>query len=70
MQELNGGVACVLCVLREAAGEAVPGHAGGWPGLLPEQQELRQRPAGAGPPVLQGQDDGGGCHTSKGLYGS
>lgn len=60
-----------LCVLRAAAGEAVPGDAGGRPGLLPKQQELRQRPAGAGPPVLQGQDDGGGwittcAHTPRG----
>lgn len=53
----------MLCVLREAAGEAVPGDAGGRPGLLPKQQELRQRPARAGPPVLQGQDDGGGWIT-------
>lgn len=61
MQELNR---CAMCVFfHEAAGEAVPGHAGGRPGLLPKQQELRQRPAGAGSPVLEGQDDGGGWIT-------
>lgn len=37
----------------------MPGHAGGRQGLLPDQQELCQRPAGAGTPPLRGQDDGG-----------
>ena len=37
----------------------MPGHVGGRQGLLPDQQELRQRAAGAGTPLLQGQDDGG-----------
>lgn len=37
----------------------MPGHAGGGQGLLPDQQELCERPAGAGSPLLRGQDDGG-----------
>lgn len=39
--------------------EAMPGHAGGRPCLLSDQQELRQRPAGARTPVVHGQHDGG-----------
>lgn len=35
------------------------GHVGGREGLLPDQQDLCQRPARAGTPQLKGQDDGG-----------
>ena len=41
----------------------MPGHAGGRQGLLPDQQELRQRPPGDEPPLLRGQDDGGETRT-------
>lgn len=45
--------------LCHPACETMPGHAGGGQGLLSDQQELRQRRAGAGKPLLWGQDDGG-----------
>lgn len=45
----------------------MPGHAGGRQGLLPDQQELCQRPAGAGTPPLWGQDDGGERSAVGGL---
>lgn len=35
------------------------GHVGGREGLLPDQQDLRHRPARAGTAQLKGQDDGG-----------
>lgn len=42
------------------------GHAGRRQGLLPDQQELRQRPPGAGTPLLRGQNDGGERSTVVG----
>ena len=42
-----------------AVGETMPCHAGGWQGVLPEQQEFCQRPQRAGPPLLQGRLNGG-----------
>lgn len=35
------------------------GHVGGREGLLPDQQDLRQRPARSGKTQHKGQDDGG-----------
>lgn len=63
-----------LCVARLCcpACETMPGHAGGRQGLLPDQQELRQRPPGAGTPLPWGEDDGGENSTvayhSSGSY--
>ena len=48
-----------VIVCDRAAGEAVPRDAGGRQGLLSEQQELHQRAARAGTPLLTGQCHGG-----------
>lgn len=50
---------CGVVCLHHPAGETMSGHVGGREGLLPDQQDLRQRPAWAGTPQLKGQDDGG-----------